>query len=470
LEVVPSVYGKITSCLVAAAVAAVTAAPSLTASAQTTDASQGDSAKSQNISVPERPNIIVFVTDDQRKVTSVMPNVRHYFKEEGRRFPHAFATTPVCCPSRASIMTGQYAHNHGVLSNRPGVVLDNFVERDTIQKHLQSIGYRTGIVGKFLNGYDSGKDPRYFDSYAIPIDDDYYDPVYNIDGQSTQVQGYTTDFMREWIHGFLDNPDPRPWYLYVSVRAPHNPYQPSPQYADAPVPEWKPSPAVFERNKSDKPFYVREASHTYEQAEFIRTQQLRTLMSVDDLVADLFSRLESRGESSDTLAFFVSDNGYMWGEHGLIAKDVPYTPSVEVPFFMRWPGHVEPGSSDSRLVGNIDIAPTIFEALGVPGPDVDGRNLLDSSWDRSRIILEHWCNVNGCNRWASLRTHTRQYVEYYDSEGNTTFREFYNLSEDPDQLRNVLHDGIPGNAPNVERWSEELRWAKACGAQSWACP
>jgi hypothetical protein len=119
-------------------------------------------------------------------------------------------------------------------------------------------------------------------------------------------------------------------------------------------------------------------------------------------------------------------------------------------------------------VGNIDLAPTVLAAAGLALSGVDGRDLLDPSWDRERILLEHWCNVNSCNRWASARTKAGQYVEYYDEAGRTTFREYYDLRRDPFQLRNLLHDGNRGNNPNRRALSEQLAADRACEGSS--CP
>jgi arylsulfatase A-like enzyme len=196
-------------------------------------------------------------------------------------------------------------------------------------------------------------------------------------------------------------------------------------------------------------------------------------MSVDDLVSRIFDELGKIGQLNNTLAFFISDNGLMWGEHGLTGgKGVPYTPSVKVPMLARWPGHIPTGSIDPRFVANIDISPTILAATGVapnPAKPLDGRNLLDRNWKRNRMLLEFWCSNKGCNRWASTRSRHLQYTEYYDESGAITFRELYR--NDPWQLDNVLADGDPSNDPTpgkLERLHRRLTHDRTCVADS--CP
>jgi arylsulfatase A-like enzyme len=403
---------------------------------------------------PNRPNVLIIVTDDQREGLEYMPYTRRLLKRGGRTFPHAFATTPLCCPSRASIFTGRYTHNHGVTSNRTADELDH---ETTLQYYLQQAGYRTGIFGKFLNKWSRGQtSPPFFSSWAVNAGGNYYDVRFNINGDFRRVHKYSTTFIGSQAVRFLSEAnrqaDSQPWLMYVTPTAPHSSYIAEPKYVDAPVAAWDGTPAVFEEDRSDKPSYVQRRGVTFEQGAEVREKQFRTLMSVDDLVERLFDSLKALDELDNTVAFYLSDNGYMWGEHGLSNKSAPYTESIRVPLLARWPGHIEPGTRDDRLVANIDVAPTVLDAVGLrPSQDepVDGRSLLDQSWIRTRLLTEGQYHPKfEIPAWASLRTGSYQYVEYYGPDGKTLqFTEGYDLASDPHQLDNLLGGSLPGIVP-----------------------
>ncbi len=399
------------------------------------------------------PNVLVIVTDDQRINTMhQMPQTRELFAGGGTRFPHAFVTTPLCCPSRASIFTGEYAHNHGVTVNpivRP--VLDHKV---TIQHALLGDGYETAIVGKFLNSWDLSQAPPFFDHYAIQVGYGYRDPLLNIDGTEQHVSGFDTDILSSLSVGMLDgfeSEDAEPWFLYVAPIAPHKPYGTAYRYRTAPVGSWDGDPAVAEVDRTDKPPIVLRQSSTLARDRATRKAQLRSGMAVDDLVSALFAEVDRLGEQN-TIALFLSDNGFLWGEHGVDeAKRLPYLQSVQVPFFLRWPGHVTAGAIDNRIVANVDIAPTILQAAGLPADTlpVDGVSLL-SSVKRRALLLEYRRSpdASGWPSWNALVTKRWEYVEWLQDDLSTlTFREYYNLVADPWQLDNVLRDGIAGNQP-----------------------
>jgi arylsulfatase A-like enzyme len=408
----------------------------------------------------DRPNVLIIVTDDQRVDTfGPMPETRRWFGREGTRFPNTFATTPLCCPSRASIMSGRYAHNHNVETNRSA---ERFDERGSLQRYLHEDGYRTGIVGKFLNGWD--RDPAYFDSWAIFIDPiKYYGARVNTDGTRHRVPGYSTDYVASRAASELrsfEAIDDRPWYLYVAPFAPHDPYQPKRSYRHAKVGSWSGNPAVREKDRSDKPPWVggRRRQTSLREGQEIRQEQLRTLLSVDDLVEQLARTLRSLGEERDTLAFFIGDNGKHWGEHGLGGKQDPYTHSIRIPMYLRWPGHVATGVDDPRLALNVDVAATVLDATGASADaehPLDGRSLLDDSWDRDHVFSENKFGGFGFPSWSTIRTQTEQYIEWYDEDLETiSFREYYDLTIDPWQLRNLLGDADPENDPPPSRLSE----------------
>jgi arylsulfatase A-like enzyme len=423
-----------------------------------------------------RPNVLIILTDDQRYSTlDVMPDTRAWLRAGGTRFTRGFVTTPLCCPSRSSIFTGRYAHNHGVRTNPDARRL---LQSSTIQRYLRGAGYRTAIAGRYLPSWPLRDAPPHFDRWAT-FPNTYVDPFVNDNGASRVVRGYSVDLIADYATRFLqgfETDDARPWFLHVATNSPHDPYTAEAAYANAPVPDWAGNPAAFETDRSDKPPWVQGASASFANAKALRVKQLRTLMSVDDLVGRLFQTLSTLGEGN-TLAFFLSDNGFFWGEHKISAtKRHPYTASVQVPFFMRWPGHVPSDVADHRLALNVDVAPTILHAAGIaPDPTLppDGRSLLGTA-RRSRVLLEYWLDpgLTKLPTWASTRAGTFQYVEYYDTNGAVRFREYYNLAADPWQLENLLADGDPGNDPNVAALSAQLARDRGCRgtAGAAACP
>lgn len=419
-----------------------------------------------------RPNILLIVTDDQRAegTMDVMPQTLGLFQTGGTKFPNAFVTTPGCCPSRASIFSGRYVHNHNVRDNDNSQALDT---RFTIQEYLKQTGYRTGFYGKYFNAWNLFRNPASFDSWAITTAG--YNPIrVNENGVIKNISQYATTYFKDNAIQFINDSeaqDSTPWFLQVSTTAPHAPFQPEPAYASAPVPPFNPPPNYLEADKRDKPVQVQNESVDPATVEATRTAQLRTLMSVDDLVGQVFATLDATGETSSTLAIFMSDNGYEWGEHSLDFKGFGYDESVRVPMFMRWPGHVVAGATDTRLAANVDVAPTISEAAGggLPlGVPMDGRSLLDPAQIRSRLMLE-WYSINGATGWGAIRTPTSNYIETYDTDNQSIrFREYYDLMSDPYELNNLLGDGNAGNDPATAPLAAQLAQDRICTGTS--CP
>ena len=424
---------------------------------------------------PTRPNVLIFVTDDQRADTlGVMPKTRRWFEAGGVRFDNAYATTPVCCPSRASIMTGRYAHNHRVQTNGLTERLD---QRSTLQRYLQDAGYVTAIAGKYLNRWTG--DPPYFNQWTtFAKRGRYYGARYNVGGVRKRVGGYSTDFLGSeavrFLRGF-ETSDDRPWLLYVTPYAPHAPQEPARRHAGIPVRQWYANPSVTERDRTDKPHWILkkgELGPHFSRVRTLREGQIRTLRAADDLVHRVMRSVDALGEGERTMAFFLSDNGFLWGEHGLKQKQAPYTPSVRIPFLFRWPGRVPAGRTVSWPVATIDIVPTVFDAAGItPDPQypVDGIHLLGSS--RERILLEFYKrHKKRVPTWASMRTASFQYTEWYGQDAHTIqFREFYDIRSDPWQLRNVLADSDPSNDPSADdlaNLSVELARMRRCSGTS----
>jgi arylsulfatase A-like enzyme len=420
-----------------------------------------------------RPNVLVVVTDDARAETlEAMPKTRRWLADGGVTFTQGFATTPSCCPSRASILSGRYVHNHGVLRQDLGERLD---QGTTLARYLTDAGYRAAMAGKFLNRWPLRRPPPHFDRWAL-ANGGYYDQLWQVDGALRRVPAYSTSYIGDralhWLEE-LEGDDARPWFLYLAPFAPHDPRVPEPRYAKASFPALERVGAAGAPSVAGKPRYLRDRRPADPaQVAALRTGQLRTLLSVDDLVDRVLRRLADRGELEHTLVFYLSDNGYAWGEHRHVGKFTPYTESIRVPFLVRWPGRLPAGTVDDRLVATVDIAPTVLEAAGLrpdPAVPLDGRSLLDGR-RRERLLAEYWrdqANAPGIRDWATLRGPGWQYIESYDQPGGGTYREYYDLARDPGMERNLLSDHDPGNDPPAGL-AAELAAARACAGAS--CP
>lgn len=395
----------------------------------------------------------------------VMDATRRIFEDGGTRFKWGVVTTPLCCPSRASIFSGKYAHNHGVRTNSGGKRMN---PEQTMQHELRSHGYMTAMAGRYLNAFSDR--PPFFDLWAV-TEEGYFNATYNLNGKEVTAR-YDTTFLRRVATQFLDEferRDDRPWMMEIAPFAPHRSALPEPKYDGAPVGQFRPTPATREASVGDKPPYVRLVAGSRARPITIRANQLRTLLSVDDLVERVFRKLDELDETENTFAFFLSDNGFMWHEHGIAAgKRLPYKESVMVPFYARWPGHVDAGAvDDEQIVANIDIAPTVYEAVGIsPSYTVDGRDLFSSG--REAILIEGWTDAGKSDvptwrgRWTPEQTYVR-YVGYGKAE-----REYYR-PDDPWQLTNVYGDGVAGNEPAAAaEWDQWLRAASRCAGSD--CP
>jgi arylsulfatase A-like enzyme len=224
------------------------------------------------------------------------------------------------------------------------------------------------------------------------------------------------------------------------------------------------NPAMSEKDTSDKPPWIARdeapASRTYQKME-------RTLLSVDDMVAAIRHDLAAFDEDSNTLAFFLSDNGYMLGEHDMGGKEKPYLPSIRVPFFMWWPGHVAAAATDARRALQLDIAATVYDAVGIAA-QTDGQSLLRAGGG-TRALSENWpLKTEPQYSWASTTTRGYQYTEWYGRRGAIVFREYYDLATDPWELDNVLADATRANDPDVAALSAQLAADRTCKGST--CP
>ncbi|WKD37090.1 sulfatase [Streptomyces xanthophaeus] len=426
------------------------------AAAAATPALAGAASAAPSAGAAARPNILLIVTDDQPKHTDwALPKLVDWLGGHGVTFTHGHSATPLCAPSRSSVFSGRHAHHHGVRNNAASHSLD---QSATVQRRLQQAGYRTGLFGKYLNSWTLADAPPHFEEFAL-LQPGFNNAQWNIDGTVQQLPGYTTNIIKNRTLAFLDKAatDTRPWFAYVAPYASHEPNVPAAKYAETPVPAWNGRPSVPEADRGDKPAYIQNATATLADAQELRRRQLRALLSVDDAVQAVRDKLAALGQLENTLVIYTADNGYTWADHGWLKKSVPYSPAHEVPFYLSWPaGGLGSGTTDSRIVANIDIAPTVLDAAGItPDTPQDGHSLLTAA-DRDHLLVQWWkqgTGGTGPKTWASYVAKDKQYTEYYNlhtdatgavsGTGQVAFREYYDLVSDPYQLRNLLHQATP---------------------------
>ena len=365
-----------------------------------------------------RPNIVLIVSDDQRADTlDGMPQLQRDLVARGISFDSAVISNSLCCPSRSTILTGNYSHTTQVYSNRAPFgdawgFRHGGAERQTLPVWLERAGYRTGLIGKYLNSFNSPRLPPGWGEWRSFVNGiGYYSFALSFDGSPRHYEGvYSTDLFARQALDFVSKPDPRPFFLYLAPDAPHAPAAPAPRHGDA-FPELigpPESPAWSEADVSDKPAYVRERPlrPVGVDASF-RRRQYQSLLAVDEMVGQLVARLRRSGKLKDTAFVYISDQGVQWGEHRLEAahKTVPYEGSIRVPLVVRYDRLTDGrGRSDEHLVSNADLAPTLADLAGARHPRVEGASLLPlleqrpaPAW-RGSMLLE-----NGAGSGRSTR-------------------------------------------------------------------
>ena len=422
-----------------------------------------------------RPNIVLILMDDLR--WDELGCVGHPFvrtphidriAREGVRYNNAFATTPLCSPSRASFLTGRYPHAHGIIDNVDRSELSHRLV--TFPLLLQRAGYETGYVGKWHMGVDDSRRPGFDFWVSIKGQGTYNDPEINEDGRVAKVPGYVTDIFNDRAVAFLKRPRTKPFLLYLAHKAVHpdvtqfadgrlsDPssgiFRPADRhrdlYADQPIPR--------RQNVTDrldgKPALRRQIDDlpplgpsTGTSDETIRSR-LRMLMAVDDGVGRIFEALEQIGKSDETLILFTSDHGYFYGEHGLsVERRLAYEEAIRIPLLMRYPRLIHAGQVLDPMVLSIDLAPTLLEIGGAPIPDdVRGRSLLPlldgRTWaPRHSFLIEYFSDtvfprVRNMG-YHAVRTERWKYIHYNEL---AEMDEFYDLESDPFEMRNLIDE------------------------------
>ena len=413
----------------------------------------------------DRPRNVVFIFSDDHRYDFMdflaepgtpafleTPNLRR-MAQQGAHFSNAFVSTSLCGPSRATVLTGQYAHNHQVLNNtRPIPTVD-----DTFPEQLQTQGYETAFIGKWhLFQSDSAHPQPGFDYWvSFKGQGRYFGQNFNINGQRVHRDGYITDLLTESTLNWLRNRDgDRPFFLFLSHKALHAPWRPAPRhkgrYTDASV---APPETINETKRKDhtKPRWV-EVQRTEpfgianRNFEKLYRKYCETLFTLDESIGTLMDYLDESGLANSTLLLYTSDNGFLLGEHGLLDKRVAYEPSIRIPLLAYAPGFIKPVTKVKDLISNIDFAPTMLEVADQSPSDViDGRSFLPlltgkgvDQW-RASILYEYFWSPKfpyPPGQFA-LRTESAKYALSY---GRPDKDEFYDLERDPLERHNRIDD------------------------------
>jgi len=440
----------------------------------------------QRTAAAVRPNIIFIKTDDQPESTlSHMPNVQNLIRAKGRTFTNAFNAYPLCCPSRAIMQRGQYAHNTGVFGNGPATgggwqVFDGLdMEKSTIATWMDAAGYRTVHVGRYMNGYVYG----YSNGSPITPPPPGWDS-FNATPAGTSGETETETHYNRAMAQLRDAaPRAEPFYMEVGFAAPHNPNDFESQYAGMFSGERVPRvPSFDEQDVSDKPRYIREDKpplslqtntrvsdacqddelNSVEQNDCEYVRILRNLQTVDRFVKDMTDYLAAQGELSNTYVVYYTDNANHLGEHRLdYGKLAPYETEAGFPLMIRGP-NIPAGTTSSKLVGNQDIPLTFAQIGGASAPPfVDGRSFLrvadadpsnDSPWRTALYAERRWKSEwtrDGKDSdeymppWEAVREENSVYIRYGDdpwtAANDAGFTEYYDLNSDPYQTRNLVH-------------------------------
>jgi arylsulfatase A-like enzyme len=450
-----------------------------------------------------RPNIVVVMSDDQTvDDMRAMSRTRRLIGLAGVTFSNSVVTYALCCPSRATFLTGQYPHNHRVRNNSaPDGGYDLLDHHNTLPLWLQEAGYVTGHIGKYLNGYGDVNPlaipPGYTEWYGSVGASAYryYDYVVNENGvlvphgntpdqyQADVYTAYAVDFIRR--RGRAAATGGKPFFLFVAYLAPHRNLLldvsdtslrrpiPAPRHAGRFAAEPLPrTPAFNESDMSDKPLSMRRrprmSSGLIAEVEATYRHRLESLLAVDEGVARIVGALERSNVLATTLLIYTSDNGHFRGEHRIpFEKTLPYEPAVRVPLLVRGPG-VTPGRQISAPVANVDLAATVLEAAGGKARrTVDGRSLWpllqgQTDWPTPRhVMVEDSPRGTAATRFWSIRKGNYVYTEYDNGD-----RELYDLAKDSAQV--ASRHGDPAYTTIRTQLGKRLAAMKACAGPA-AC-
>lgn len=421
-----------------------------------------------NLNLAKRPgikprNVVLILVDDHRY--DAMGFMDHPFLEtphmdrlarDGVHFTAACVTTSLCSPSRASILTGQYAHNHRVVDN------NNLVPKGTIffPQYLQAAGYETGFFGKWHMGGSTDAPRPGFDRWVSFRGQGTYLPSrngLNVDGKKVPQKGYITDELTDYCVDWInERSGDKPFFAYLSHKAVHARFEPAERhkgrYKDVKVVPPK-TQANTPENYRGKPRWVKDQRNSWHGVDFpyhstidvgeFYKKSCETLLAVDDSVGRVIEALEKKGILDSTLIIYMGDNGFCFGEHGLIDKRHAYEASMRIPFLAHCPELFQGGTKVNKVVANIDVAPTILHVAGLQTPDhMDGRSFLDMAqgknvdWRDSLLYEYYWeRNFPHTPTMHALRTQKYKYIHYY---GVWDIDELYDMENDPHETNNLV--------------------------------
>jgi N-acetylglucosamine-6-sulfatase len=429
-----------------------------------------------------KPRNVVFILSDDHRYDA-MSFLSHQFAQtpvmdslaaNGAYLKNALVTTSLCSPSRASILTGLYTFRHRVIDNNrpipPGTVF--------FPQYLQQAGYATGFIGKWHMGGESDAPQPGWDHWIsfrgqgeyLPPTPDY---TLNVNGKRVRQKGYITteltDYAIDWLK--QQQPTEKPFFLYLSHKAVHANFTPEKQYEDSfkDLPFQRPASEQTTAADLLKPRWLRDQRNSWHGVDFPYHSKLdieryykrycETLRSVDDSIGRVLQQLKDMGIYEKTLVIYMGDNGFMFGEHGLIDKRVAYETSMRVPMLMQCPELIKGGTVLDQMIANIDVGPTVMEAMGLKKPaHMDGESFLplaagkDIPWREQFLYVYYWeKNFQQTPTTFALRTPNAKYITYY---GLWDSDEFYDLAADPAESRNLINE--PAHAAEVRRMEHEL--------------
>lgn len=427
-----------------------------------------------------KPRNVVFILSDDHRFDA-MSFLKHPFAKtphmdamakNGAHLKNAFVTTSLCSPSRASILTGLYTFRHRVIDNQRAVPEGTLF----FPQYLQKAGYTTGFIGKWHMGH-ANDDPRPgFDYwYSFKGQGRYYPPnekyTINDNGKRVPQDGYITTLLTRKAIEFLEaqQSSDQPFFMYLSHKAVHGPFTPEPKYegslANLPF-QLPPSSALLKDNRLNRPRWLLDQRnswhgmdfplHTGNSVEAFYKSYCEALRSVDDSIGAVMNQLKKMGIHDETLVIYMGDNGYMFGEHGLIDKRVAYETSARVPMLMQCPDLIQGGVVVDQVVANIDVAPTVMEAMGLKKPaHMDGASFLPLAkglsipWRDYFLYVYYWeQNYPQTPTHFSIRGDQYKYTTYY---GLWDTDELFDIQADPMEQNNLIHD------PKFQRKKTEMQ-------------
>ena len=415
-----------------------------------------------------KPRNVVFILSDDHRYDA-MSFLGHQFAEtphldslaaNGVHFENAFVTTSLCSPSRASILTGLYTFRHRVIDNNRQVPEGTLF----FPQYLQKAGYNTGFIGKWhMGGHNDDPRPGFDYWVSFKGQGHYLSPgpnyTLNENGKRVPQDGYITTMLTDYAVDFLEQQEKdKPFFLYLSHKAVHANFTPDKQYDgcfDDKAFQRPASEAKVVGNSRNLPRWLLDQRNSWHGVDFPYHSELdieryykrycEALCSVDDSVGKVLEQLEKMGIRDETLVIYMGDNGFMFGEHGLIDKRVAYETSIRVPMLMQCPELFEGGKVIDQMVANIDIAPTIMEAMGLEKPPhMDGESFIDLArgmdvpWRDYFLYVYYWeKNFPQSPTVFSLRSDQFKYTTYY---GLWDTDEFYDIQADPQEQKNLIRN------------------------------